>query len=190
VQNFARCPDAEKLAWLRQDLGDSADLPEFCRAWLERFADTLKGAAPQKAACLKLWGEYSGAAWRRESDLPPEELTAFQRVWDPSSPERCSECSKAAPPPGRFTLRRVGRTYCSESCSRAGIRLSCRRCGGSVDGDHPRCAACGWGLAPGRPIAPDNEESAQALNRFLRITRAAERPNEDHEPAWKRRRRA
>jgi hypothetical protein len=156
VQDFARWPDAEKLAWIRQDLGDSADLQEFCRAWLERFAETLKGTVPQKAACLKLWGEYSGSAWRKECDLPPDELTAFQRVWEPNAPERCSECNKSAPPPGKHPVRRSGRPFCSEDCACAGKCLSCRGCRGAVDAESPRCSSCAWGLDP----APRAKKSA------------------------------
>ena len=33
--------------------------------------------------------------WKRESDLPPEDLEEFQQVWDPGAPRRCRECGKA-----------------------------------------------------------------------------------------------
>jgi hypothetical protein len=112
VRDFTKWPDDEKTAWIRQELGSDADLPGFARRYLELFADTKKGAAQQKAACLKLFGEYGGSTWRKECDLPPDELTAFQRVWEPDAPERCCECGKAAPPPGRFSLRRNARPFC------------------------------------------------------------------------------
>ena len=195
VRDFTKWPEEEKLAWLRQELGGSADLSDFARRWLELFADTKRGTAQQKAACLKLFGEYSGSAWRKEADLPPAELTVFQRVWDPSAPERCSECNKAAPPPGRFSLRRGGRPFCSEACAQAGRHMACRGCGGPVDAVYPRCSSCNWGLSPEGPakggaIQDLIERNELALGNFLRIVRSVNRPNSAHEEAWKRRRRA
>jgi len=196
VRDYAKWPDDEKLAWLRQELGGSADLQEFAQRWLELFSDTKRGVPQQKAACLKLFCEYSGSTWRKEVDLPPDELTAFQRVWDPVAPERCSECSRAAPPPGRFPLRRGGRPFCSETCACAGKRLACRGCGGQVDAVHPRCSACNWGLEPrpgaakGRALQTMIEQNVLALGKFLLVTRSIERVDDAHEPAWKRRRRA
>ena len=195
VQDYKRWPDDEKIAWLRQDLSDGASLPDFVRRWLELFGDTT-GVASQKATALKLFGLYSGSPWRKECDLPPDELTTFQRIWDPAAPERCSECSKAAPPPGRFSLRRRGRPFCSEACACAGKRLACRRCGGALDAAHPRCATCSWGLAPepgrskGGRLDELIESSTLALNALLRITRAVERTDDSREQAWKKRRRA
>jgi len=195
VRDYTKWPEEEKLAWLRQELGGSADLSDFARRWLELFADTNKGTVPQKTACLKLFGEYSGSVRRKEADLPPAELTVFQRVWDPSAPERCSECSKAAPPTGRFSLRRGGRPFCSEACAHAGRHLACRGCGGSVDAVHPRCSSCKWGLSPegpakGRVIQDLVERNELALGSFLRIVRSVSQTNPAHEEAGKRRRRA
>jgi hypothetical protein len=195
VRDYARWPDDEKLAWIRQELGNNADLPDFARCY-EPFADAKKGAAQQKAACLKLFGEHSGSTWRKECDLPPEELTGFQRAWEPDAPERCCECGKATLPPGRFSLRRSGRPFCSEACACAGKRLTCRGCGGAVDAEHPRCSSCAWGLAPAPARAKRSaldamlEDSELALAKFLRVTRAVECRDYVHEPAWKRRRRA
>ena len=196
VRDYTKWPDDEKLAWLRQELGGSAGLQDFAQRWLELFSDSLKGAVPQKAACLKHFGEYSGSAWRKEVDLPPDELTAFQRVWEPDAPERCSECSKAAPPAGRHPVRPGGRPFCSQACARAGKRVACRACGGQVDAVHPRCSACNWGLeqkpgvAKGRALQTMIEQNELALGKFLRVTRSLERQDDAHEPAWKRRRRA
>ena len=188
-----RVPDEEKVAWLRQDLGDGADVSDFARKWRELFGDTSVPAM-QRSVCLKLFGAYSGSPWRKEADLPPLELTEFQRVWDPAAPDRCSECSKAAPPPGRFSLRRRGRPFCSEACACAGKRLACRRCGGALDAVYPRCTTCSWGLEPGRSkegrLGDFIESSTLALNKLLRITRAVEQTDDSREQAWKKRRRA
>ena len=187
-------PEQEELAWIRQDLGEGADLLDFTRRWLELFSETMRGAVPQKSACLKLFGEYSGTTLRKESDLPPEQLVPFQRLWDPAAPERCSECNKAAAE-GRFQLRRGGRHFCSDACASAGVHLTCRRCGEAVNAEWPRCQSCNWGLKPskqGCASALDKmlEESEAALRSFLRITRATALPDESHEAAWKKRRRA
>jgi hypothetical protein len=195
VRDYTKWPEEEKLAWLRQELGGSADLSDFAQRWPELFADTRRGAVPQKAACLKLFCEYSGSTWRKEADLPPAELTAFQRVWDPSAPERCSECNRAAPPPGRFLLHRGGRPFCSEACAQAGRHLACRGCGGPVGAVYPRCSSCNWGLVPkpgtGSGAIQDLiERNELALCGFLRIVRSVNRPDSAHEEAWKRRRRA
>jgi hypothetical protein len=193
VQDYKRWPDGEKIAWLRQELGEDTDLTDFARRWLELFGDKTS-AASQKITCLKLFGVYSGSPWCKEADLPPAELTEFQRIWDPSAPERCCECNKPAPPPGRSPLRRLGRPFCSDACACAGERLACRRCSGAVDAVHPRCATCSWGLEPGhsKGHALDDflERNELALNKLLRATRAVERTDESREQAWKKRRRA
>jgi hypothetical protein len=189
VLDYKRWPDEEKVAWLRQELGGGADVQDFARKWQELFGDTT-GAASQKTTCLKLFCAYSGLPWRKESDLPPAELTEFLRVWDPAAPERCSECSRAAPPPGRFTVRKGGRPYCSEACACAGQLLTCRRCGGAVDTEYPRCTSCNWGLVPPRALGDALEESELALCKFLRITRCTVRQDDSREAAWKKRRRA
>jgi hypothetical protein len=195
VQDYKRWSDEDKVAWLRQELGDRADVQDFARKWLELFGDAT-GAASPKAASLKLFGLYSGSPWRKEADLPPAGLTEFQRIWDPAAPERCSECSKAAPPHERFSLRRLGRCFCSEACACVGEHLACRRCGGPVDVVHPRCTTCGWGFVPEPPRSNPNrldafiERNELALIQMLRITRTVNRVDDSREQAWKKRRRA
>ncbi len=56
VLDHAKWPDSEKLAWIRQEIGDGAKLPDFAEKWLELFGEKLGGATAQKAACLKLYG--------------------------------------------------------------------------------------------------------------------------------------
>ena len=52
-------PDDEKLAWIRQEIGDGAELPDFAEKWLDLFGEKIRGAVSQKAACLKLYGQYA-----------------------------------------------------------------------------------------------------------------------------------
>ena len=91
VQDHVKWPDEEKLAWIRQELGEGAELEDFAKKWRELFGDKIRGEVPQKAACIKLYGMYAppeeGRAWRNESDLPPETLEPFQRIWDVNAPD-------------------------------------------------------------------------------------------------------
>ena len=71
-----KMPEEEKLAWVCQELGDGADLQVFAQKWLDLFGEKLRGAVPQKAACLKLYGQYApegaeACAWKKECDIPP-----------------------------------------------------------------------------------------------------------------------
>ncbi len=49
--------------------------------------------------CLKRYTLYTQGKCtvKKESDLPPEELEEFRKVWDPDRPRRCRECSGALP---------------------------------------------------------------------------------------------
>lgn len=134
VIDHEKVPDDEKLAWMKQELGSDADLATFVARFLELFGEKLKGAVPQKRACLKLFGTYNEAGWKKEGDLPPTELEAFQQVWDPKAPTRCRECNSSLPADTPFTM-----PYCSDKCREAGKRLSCwrmvsgARCEGKVE---------------------------------------------------------
>ena len=81
-RSMPRPPNAEKIAWIREDLGDDASLPDFSRKFLEIFGERVRETVPQKTACLKLYSVYARlkVAWVKESDLPPKELVAFERV--------------------------------------------------------------------------------------------------------------
>ena len=66
-----KLPNAEKVAWIREELGGGADLPEFSRKFLEMFSEKLRGPVPQKAACLKLYSMYSSEGpWQKETSRP------------------------------------------------------------------------------------------------------------------------
>ena len=74
--------DDEKIEWIRHELGSGATLPEFAAKFLTLFEDKLRGRAPQKSACLRLYARFNpeGRAWKKESDLPPRDLVLFARV--------------------------------------------------------------------------------------------------------------
>ena len=171
------------------------------------FGEKIRGAVSQKAACLKLYGQYAppGAearAWKKESDLSPDTLEQFQRIWDKTAPERCRECAKASAPGQRHPVRRLGNAFCSAQCAEArGAVFSCRECNEPVSAERPHCARCGWGLSGPAP-APANrgqrrsrlddmvEENEKNVAQWLKRVRCVQRPDANHEPAWKRRRRS
>ena len=128
VINQKKMPDAEKLAWLRQELGPGADLPRFATTFCSLFEDKLRGDIPQKAKVLALYALYvpigsKACEWRKESDLPPEELEAFQKVWTSTAPRRCRECNKALPEDAPKQ-----QLFCDSVCQSAGRMISCITC--------------------------------------------------------------
>jgi hypothetical protein len=119
--------DAEKLAWLTQELGADADLPSFATTFCSLFEDKLRGDIPQKAKALALYAQYAAEesearGWRKESDLPPTELEAFQKVWGPA-PRRCRECNKALPEDAP-----TKQLFCDMACKSAGKTVACIAC--------------------------------------------------------------
>ena len=180
-RSMPKLPNSEKVAWIREELGGGADLPEFSRKFLELFSEKLRGPVPQKAACLKLYSMYSSEGpWRKESDLPPKEQVAFQRVWSPEAPDKCAECGTTLPAPAE---------YCSPTCERAGCTTRCR-CGSELDPIHPYCGACKRG-APALRHDGDKQAQADTLSLAQRLWFGGSLTKDPgHEPAWKRRRRS
>ncbi len=100
---------------------------------------------------MKLYGMYApseeGSAWRNESDLPPETLEPFERVWDADAPERCRGCNKGSAEHSHpRAWRTYGTPYCSRACKSAGLVAVCEKCCAKVDVDWPRCYTCKWGF--------------------------------------------
>ena len=195
-----KIPDADKLAWMQNEIGRDEDLPTFAAKFLDLFGNKLRGVVPQKSACLKLFAAYAGGSARKESDLAPTDRMTFERVWNPDAPDRCLECSTQLDDPG---------DYCSGKCRTAGVRLTCTRCQGKAErvslrvpradgeGDvvekHFICTACDKPL----PSGGDNTHT-QYVARSIRNDRRSfamleghfEMARDDaHEPAWKSRRR-
>ena len=147
VQDHLKWPDDEKVAWICQEIGEGAGLDDFARKWMDLFSGKIHGEVAQKAACMKLYAMYSppkeGRAWRCESDLPPDVLAPFQRIWNPDAPDRCFECSK---PAVAHHIRRLGKPYCSPGCAHAGLVVVCKGCGSKVNPAWAGCSTCKWGL--------------------------------------------
>ena len=169
------------------------------------FGENLRGAMSQKAACLKLYGQYApqGAearAWKKESELPPDTLEQFLRIWDKTAPERCRECRKALAPGRLHLVRRFGTAFCSARCAEArGTMFSCRECNEPVSAERPHCTRCKSGLPGPAPARRGHqrsrlddivEENETNMVQWLKRVRCEQRPDANHEPAWKRRRRS
>ena len=200
VVDLRKPSDEEKLAWMRQELGERARLIDFAHKYLELFRSKVCSEAAQKASAIRLYAQYAGSGWKKESDLPPALLTDFQQVWNPDAPERCRECAKAL-----VGVWPITHAYCSDACKKAGIETVCRHCRSAanlidVEG-YVYCTACkSGGLLRKRGERPQGEartdfdkrldsqrEQLKLASRMLGTVSAA-RP--DHEPAWKRRRRS
>ena len=139
VVDLPRMKRAEKLEWLAVELGEEeASLQAFAEMFLQKFADKIC-QDKQKAECLKLYREYAKIAQKTSLSeeqrqklysttcmIPPDELTNFERVWDPKAPPRCWECSKEV----RCTS--AGRVFCSDACRDAGQTWTCGECGSRV----------------------------------------------------------
>ena len=52
VVDQAKMPDSEKVVWIRQEIGNDAELTAFAVKFLDLFGDRLRGHVPQKNACL------------------------------------------------------------------------------------------------------------------------------------------
>jgi len=119
VTDQLKISDDEKVLWIRQEIGNDAELTAFAVKFLDLFGDKLRMQTTQKASCLKVFEMYSdeGLGWRKESDLPPNVLQEFERVWEPAAPERCLECNKRAAVGTKHPMRRLGRAYCSQECA-------------------------------------------------------------------------
>ena len=189
VVDQQKVPEADKLAWVKRELGEDATLPEFAAMFLQLFGAKLKDMYSQKSACLKLFRLYSeGCTWKKEVDIPPMLLTDFQRVWDPQVADRCFECGKLVDSPAGSSSSSLRGVYCSNSCRDAGFVVMCRRCT-----PERKCAFCNMEAAPTGDSQMDKalRESVAQLKRARRMygheTRTAD---PTHEAAWKKRRRS
>ena len=75
VMDFQQWPDDEKLAWLRQELGDDADLPNFAASFLTHFSSTVHRDGHQKSKVLELFAQYDPDAKTDCPSTTPTTLT-------------------------------------------------------------------------------------------------------------------
>ncbi len=78
VIDYSKWPEGEKLAWIRQEVGNDADLEEFSEKWRELCSGKFSCESSQRAACPKLYGAYippeEAQDYKTGSSLPPDEL--------------------------------------------------------------------------------------------------------------------
>ena len=190
VVDLAKISVGEKLAFIKQELGMTASLPEVAAKYVELFGAKQRDAAQQKLKALELWKQYSGTAYAKTCDIPPAERTDFLRIWHPDYPDLCVVCA------ANSSFTRGGQHYCSAECVDAGTSLVCTRCAreANVLDGLPYCRACDGHVLPivgDDPVAQSRRETRRSLgvaemlwfNRFRRTLV----PGTD---MWKRRRRA
>jgi hypothetical protein len=125
VQEQGKMRKEEQVEWLQDELGRGASLTEFAALYRELLAGKVKGDVQQRLHCLELYRLYNpDFTAKKECELhPPEELEAFQRVFDPKAPARCRWCASAVPPDGPYA------TYCSNKCHAAAHpAATCPKC--------------------------------------------------------------
>ena len=81
VVDLRKISSAEKLLWLRQELGEGAPLRIFALKFIELFGSKIHGKGPQKRAILELYAPYSNTAPVKETDLAPAERAMFRLIW-------------------------------------------------------------------------------------------------------------
>lgn len=170
--DYKDLPNNEKLTWLRQELGNDAELPDFAAKILELLGDKRQGEGPQRDLVVKLNAGYTeGRVSQKPTDLSPAELTAFFRVWDPKALNRFDECRNQHQQPGG---------HCSNTCRCAGKTVCCRYCHKKLEDSY--CADCKKGQPPLVKIKNEGLEHA----RRLLFSPGEERRDPDYETAWKR----
>ena len=75
---------------MRQEIGADRELGEF----VEKFVELFRGMEKLRFTCLKVYALYSGRLITKEADLPPWDLEAFKRAFDPK--QYCSNACKQA----------------------------------------------------------------------------------------------
>ena len=85
VIDLGKYKDADKVIWMKQEIGADRKLGEF----VEKFVELFRGMEKLRFTCLKVYSLYSGRVISKEADLPPWELEEFKRAFDPNQPRLC-----------------------------------------------------------------------------------------------------
>ena len=135
----------EKLAWVRQELEENADIEAFCKTFLDIFADKFTTAVAQKKTALRLWCVHNGREVITASiNLPADELELFELAWNAEALARCRGCKgEVAGVPAGFHAH--DDPYCCENCRiPAGMQVVCWKCKkpATMVGDWHHCETC------------------------------------------------
>ena len=82
VIDLGKYKDADKVVWMRQEIGADRTLGEF----VEKFVELFRGMKKLRTTCLEVYALYSGRAISKEADLPPWEQEVLKRAFDPKQP--------------------------------------------------------------------------------------------------------
>ena len=170
VLDGQKLADTEKLAWVRQELEENADIEAFCKTFLDIFADKFTTAVAQKKTALRLWCMHNNRKVITATiDLPADELGWFELAWDAEARARCRGCK------GEVAGVRAGYhardPYCSEKCRFGGLELVCNTCKrpATLVGDWRHCGTCERPPPPKRKKPEDESRNLdKTLNRWLK----------------------
>ena len=173
VLDGQKLADIEKLAWVRQELEENADIEAFCKTFLDIFADKFTTAVAQKKTALRLWCIHNERKVITASiNLPADELELFELAWNAEALARCRGCKgEVAGVPAGFL--HVSDPYCSERCRVGGMQVVCwtYKKHATLVGEWYHCEACG-GLSPLKKRKVECELD-QTLNQHVEnLTRA------------------
>lgn len=169
-----------KVKELRCLLGLSADFHEFATTFKQLYGYLYEQGLRQ--AILECDALYRQSEVRVEQRMTPDERTAFDRVFDPSAPNRCQECAlpfkaclarpavEAARPAVKTPkgvlelkgctdlqalkfLNASAARFCSPECQAAGSLVVCEQCGLSDMLEDQTCRRC-WRSEPVLPPPP------------------------------------
>lgn len=137
-----------KVEWIRDDLHEEATLIQFAKAYLKLFSDK-RIPDQQRLACLELYRMFNPSfTATKECQLPPRELEAFQRVFNPEAPGRCRWCNSPQ--------NTLDGPYCKMACAQAANPAGkCPKCQSEdlnlIEAPHAgfrkgmsRCRSCGF----------------------------------------------
>ena len=98
VLDSTKIHDDEKVEWIRQEIGDHADLVDFARYFRVLFDESIKNEYHQKTKCYELFCRYSNEARKPKriklANIPIEDKGPFERLWDPSASNFCKKCGQ------------------------------------------------------------------------------------------------
>ena len=167
-------------------------MEEFADLYRQLFGAQVHNELKRRHHCLELYGLYDKAfKARKECQLEPSALEAFQRVFDPQAPARCRWCAAAVKSGGTYA------TYCSNKCHAAAHPLhKCSKCGHDEHAVMPNPFRLHqldrWGTPPEGLARCKSCRHTWGCDivQMSYDPRTAKRPSAGAEPAYKSRRRS
>ena len=159
---------------MRNGLGDAAPLDDFAKTYPEFFGEKVSGKLVQQRKVLELYAAYIYTPVSNNlCKLDPVERAAFYRVWNSESPDICVECASKL-------VDEDFRPYCGKECTSFNVTRACMMCGTKYSDDAQCCEFCSPTTKQGRAQGMHHAQNLW-LSNLQKI---------EHEPAWKRQKRA